>query len=79
MRGWGRRSVLFGSSIGSICRGMTKREVSHLFRRCLVCVRAYVPATGERAIVLCTNLLQKAVLLYLTKMQTLPTLQGQGC
>ena len=54
LKGWTRRSVLFGSSIGSICRGMTEREVSHVFRRCLVCVRAYVPATGEQSMVLCT-------------------------
>lgn len=48
LAGWRQRQVLFGSSVGSICRGMTQHEVACLFQRACICVRAYEPGTGVR-------------------------------
>ena len=40
------RHIHFGSSVAAICRGMHQREVSRLFTRECLCVRAYDPDTG---------------------------------
>ncbi len=40
------RHIHFGSSVAAICRGMHQAEVSRLFTRECLCVRAYDPATG---------------------------------
>ena len=40
------RHIHFGSSVAAICRGMHQREVSRLFTRECLCVRAYDPSSG---------------------------------
>lgn len=46
IEGWQQKTVLFGSHIGALCKGMTQQEVAYLFRYASICVRAYNPATG---------------------------------
>ena len=41
------RWVYFGHSAPGICRGMRQSEVSQLFNRGFVCVRAWDRVTGE--------------------------------
>ena len=49
MGSWKTRTVLFGSSISAISRGMTQLEVSYLFKHACICVRAYSAASGMQS------------------------------
>lgn len=46
IRTWQQHSVYFGSTVVSVCRGMTTRQVAAFFARGILCVRAYDPSTG---------------------------------
>jgi len=46
---WPRRTVHFGASVVSVCRGMRQHGVAALFASGFLCVRAYVPSTGAPA------------------------------
>ncbi|KAK9835034.1 hypothetical protein WJX81_005688 [Elliptochloris bilobata] len=44
--GWPRRTVHFGASVVTVCRGMRLSAVAALFASGFLCIRAFVPATG---------------------------------
>ena len=44
---WPQHTVYFGSTVVSVCRGMTTRQVAAFFARGVLCVRAYDPSTGQ--------------------------------
>ena len=44
--GWPRRTVHFGASVVTVCRGMRQSAVAALFASGFLCIRAFVPATG---------------------------------
>ena len=46
LEAWQQHDVYFASNVGSVCRGMTTRQVAAFFDKGLLCVRAYEPSTG---------------------------------
>ena len=59
---WQQHSVYFGSTVVSVCRGMTTRQVAAFFDRGILCVRAYYPSTGAPvspvlSLLLCSHIL----------------------
>ena len=63
MSAWQQHSVYFGSTVVSVCRGMTTRQVAAFFDRGILCVRAYYPSTGEPVCLLLFLLLWSHILL----------------
>lgn len=53
--GWPRRTVHFGASVVTVCRGMRQSAVAALFASGFLCIRAYVPATGPACSLPCVH------------------------
>ena len=53
--GWPRRTVHFGASVVTVCRGMRQSAVAALFASGFLCIRAFVPATGGACLPLCMH------------------------
>ena len=54
IKAWQQHSVYFGSTVASVCRSMTTRQVAAFFAQGILCVRAYDPSTGSSFVPTCT-------------------------